>query len=353
MSTIPVFDPAPARRKNAGISHYPRPSGTQTGSLSDPVACEKLLSEWFGHPVILLSSGRVGLDLYLRAKGFNRYRHRLQVPPFLSRCVINSLTASVFPVDMSSVGDGVLFYHQYGFTQRAAPRHSVVLEDAAHSFFATADSGGHRWIGEAATFSLPKFFPVAGMAGGIIVRNPEIEQKIRELVRASLAAPPRVCEWMREIISCVYDPDPDALKASFVDSAYELLLKFPHPYAPDLTGFPASLEEIATVGLLRRERVRMFRDYFGDRAFPDGFVGANEILLSFALPYFGRGDAAVLERINSALLERGIHAGIYHVDVRRDAYIPDYAKCVLLTCHQHISEAEFEEMCRTISIHEQ
>ncbi|MCL0029208.1 hypothetical protein M1N23_03600, partial [Dehalococcoidia bacterium] len=65
-------------RADSIISHYPRLGHDDNPDGIDPKGCEELLTEWFGNQVILLASGRSGLNLYLNAKGFRPYQHTLQ-----------------------------------------------------------------------------------------------------------------------------------------------------------------------------------------------------------------------------------------------------------------------------------
>lgn len=330
------------------ISHYPRLEKPEAVQPISPSAVEKILTEWFGSPTVLLASGRTGLHLHLRAKGFDRYRHKLAIPPYLSRCVINALTPSVFPVELPNEGDGMLLYHQYGFLQRCCPKNKGVIEDIAHAFFASPSSGARDWAGEVAVFSLPKFFAIAGMAGGLVIRNAEIAGKIREMIDRAPPEPSGIREWMRQVIASAYRHNPADPRLLLVAAAYELLLSFYLPDARDLAGFPGSIAEICRMGEQRHKRVVFYRSFFGEEAVPPDFWNNDEELLPFALPYFGSGDERRLQRANRALEEQGVVAGVYHVDVNRNMYEPDYKPCLLLPCHQDIAMEDFEGICRTV-----
>lgn len=327
-------------------SHVPPYHRTEGRVAPEPAACEALLREWFGAEVILLASGRTGLHLALEALGYHRYRSKLWVPPYLSRCVISAVTPTVFPVESASHADGRLLYHQYGFPQRDVPCALPTVEDIAHAFFATAESGLRPWRGDAVVFSLPKFLPLAGMAGGVVVPDSRMADAIRARVEQAPAAPEGVRVWMHQVLAD--SNQPGGIDCLLVDSAYELLLKLVRPDPGDLVGFPESLDAIARVGEARQERVTLFRQRLGARAFPAGFWPATETILPFALPYFGNGELGPLERVDAALREAGVVAKIYHVDVKRDMAAPDYRPCVLVPCHQGISLTAFEEICRII-----
>jgi hypothetical protein len=271
----------------------------------------------------------------------------------MSRCVINALTTAAFPVEVPTPADGILLYHQYGFPQRCPPHGPVVIEDIAHAFFATARTGARRWAGTAAVFSLKKFFPIAGMGGGLIVQDEALVQRIRDLSHTMTPEDETVRHWMRQVVHHAYAEEPGATEEFLLDSAYELLLKFVQPNPLDLVGLPQTIEGIREVGAQRQERVRFFRSFFGNPAVPLSFWEAKEDLLPFALPYFGTGNRHALDKANQALAEAHVHAGVYHLDVQRNALSPEYRPCLLLPAHQAISMPDFERLCRIIKSYDQ
>ncbi len=346
----PTLDLTARPASRSLISHAPLLPVDARVEPVDPVTCEKALAEWFEAPVILLASGRTGLHLALQALGYDRYRHRVAVPPYLSRCVVSAITPSAFVVD-GTAADAVLLYHQYGFPQRGRPASSVVVEDIAHAFFARPDGGARPWAGDVAIFSLPKSFAMQGLGGGLVVRDPALADRVRERMANAPAAPPGVRDWMRYVIQSAYDDDPRRPERVFVDSAYELLLKFPRPDAEDLAGVPTTPAAFARVGRERAERVRVYRELLGPRANALDFWPDTEAIVPFALPYFGDGDPATLGRIDRALDEAGVRAGVYHVDIRRDMTRPEYRPCVLVPCHQAIALDRFQAICQIVKTH--
>jgi hypothetical protein len=343
----PPFRPGYSSGPGTRFGHCPglgRPAGPSPGVAE----CEKVLAEWFGRPVVLLSSGRAGLDLFLRSRGFKRHEHRVQVPRYLSRCVLNALTYSAFPVELPQPGDGLLLYHAFGFPQRGRPRSPLVIEDIAHAFFGDGNTGRREWVGEVAVFSLPKFFATGGLAGGLVCRDEETAGPIREWVRRAPPGSPEVRGWMRAVaVGAGHDLRGNEEQV-FLESAYELLFKFVRPDPLDLAGFPASVAEIREVGKARLERVNVFRKILGAGAVPPGFWDRMENLIPHALPYFGPGGMEQLRAADRALGEQGVEAGIYHVDVRRDTYDPEYRPCLLLPCHQDIALEPFINLCEVV-----
>jgi hypothetical protein len=320
------------------IGHSPPPVG-----VLDPVdvaRLEDVLSDWFGRHVVLLSSGRAGLQVLLATKGLGRYRDALRVPAYLSRCVINAVTHNALPV-LEGKASGTLLYHQYGFEQTYVPASGVVIEDLAHAFFARPDSGERRWVSDAAIFSLPKFFGTAGLGGGVIVEDAALAAEIRARVGAATRPEGDVRTWMRSVVAAARDclPGVACPEADWLDAVYELLYAFLAPEPSDLAGMPVTRAGIAAVGAERAERVAALRSAL-PRA---GWEAMGEPPVPYALPFFGERE--VLERTDAALEAEAIHAGVYHLDVRRDMSRPDFRPCVLLPCHQAVEPGAVVRLC--------
>jgi hypothetical protein len=319
------------------IGHSPPPAGG--AAPSDVARLESLLSDWFERNVVLLSSGRTGLRLLLAAKGLSRYRDAVRVPAYLSRCVINAVTHNAMPA-LSGEASATLLYHQYGFEQRHVPHSGVVIEDLAHAFFAAPDSGARRWRSDAAIFSLPKFFGTAGLGGGVIVERADLAAEIRERAAAATRPAEDVRGWMRSVVAGVRDcpPGEPCPQEDWLDAVYELLYAFAGPDAADLAGMPETRSGLAAVGAERAARVAELR-----LALPRaGWEAMGDTPVPYALPLFG--DREALNRIDAALAAEGIHAGVYHLDVRRDMSGPDYRAAVLLPCHQGMSSDHVESV---------
>jgi len=186
------------------------------------------------------------------------------------------------------------------------------------------------------------------MAGGLILRDTSVAEEVRRMVREAPADIPEVRQWMRGIIHRAYARETQLPEILFLDSAYELLLKFYRPDRNDLAGFPLSVPAICDIGEQRRERVSFLRNTLGRQAVSSSFWAEDELLLPFAFPYFGNGNVESLQSINHALEASQIYAGIYRLDVRRNMYHPEYKPCVLLPCHQHISMQQMAEMCEIV-----
>jgi hypothetical protein len=323
-----------------------------TGSSDRPALdvdqTEALLHDWFERPVILLASGRTALRIALAEYGLTRYDDRIWVPWFLSRCVLSAVTHQAFPVECPHSASGTLLYHQYGFRVRDHPRDPVV-EDIAHSFFAGPRTGRRAWRGELAIFSLPKFFPTAGFAGGLLASSEEHAAKIRSATR-NTAASSATCTWMREVYQLSFPGsrryEPGA--ATWLDSASELLFQYPAPDPEALAGLPSSRAEIEAVGEVRDERARRFRELFVTHDLSE-FWPAEEDILPYALPFFAQAGLPALARARSALDTLGIRSDVYRVNVARSMLSPTYRPCLLVPGHQQMNDHLFAEMCDALA----
>src|SRR5690606_18067530 len=128
---------------------------------------------------------RSGLLLWLSAIGLSRYRSRIAIPRMISACVVEAVIQRGFPVDAAEHAggaDATIVYHQYGIPQSGDVRPAGdVVEDVCHAFFASESSGSRPFIGNAAVFSLPKFFGSATMCGGVATKDHRLAAEIRSI----------------------------------------------------------------------------------------------------------------------------------------------------------------------------
>jgi len=330
------------------IWHYPDFRAPIQNIRFDVKTFEGILSQWFDAPVILTSTGKSAIELYFQAKGYDPYQTKVHVPPYFARPLLSSLGRSVFPVLHGSPDYPVIHYHQYGFPQRSRPQTKDVLEDIAHSFFASDASGSRNWSGEIAVFSLQKLFPLAGQAGGIVVQNESVYLDIRARLDAKPRAPDNIAEWVRSTLYSAYTyqtTEPEYGEDSLRNLAYELVHDFPHPDPESLIGCPISFPEIIKIGRKRKQIVDIYFDNFHDNVLLRKFWDQEEPFLPFAIPHFGTGDEEKLRKAEKTLHENGIASGVYRVDHNRNMYAPDYRPCILLPCHQNIAASKFDEIC--------
>lgn len=328
------------------VGYAPKPDISDASDAPVCEAFETLLADWFGGPVVLLGSGRAGIIIHMKSIGAHRHRDTCLVPRFLPTCVTDTISRHALPVVIDAKPAVTLVYHQYGFPQSASP-HGVLLEDICHAFFSTSHSGARPWQATAAFFSLPKFFGLRGMAGGLVLANESLAAAARELLDASETANAETADFIRaSVTTAKLAPGPGA--SAYLEAAYALLNHYLHPDPRSLVGMPATLEALQCIGRRRREIVEGYLAV-GARGMPADYRDGLARWMPYAFPYFGASDEAEERRICSELAQAGIAAGVYHVDVARNILAPDYRRCILIPCHHEISDAQREAVAWIIA----
>lgn len=300
-------------------------------------ACEELLGEHFGHECVVTGSGRSAIDLAMREAGLNRYRSRVALTPMISRCVLDVAVLHAYPVnpDGNDRHDLVLRYHQMGIPQIGEGFHVQVIEDLCHAFFADpaafVPEAGKGW----AVFSLPKFFPVAGMAGGIVVRDRDEARALRALRDRSVPLTDAEQRSQAEVFQRAYAGDPrysDCLEMLYLKRRLNSRC---HPR--DLAGFPVNAKALGEVCSRRREVMHRLLEKLDANMFPSSWHAQLDYWLPFALPVFLDSE----EQMNAAarvLNASGMQCGVYSIDVACNQAQPDLQRAVVVPCHQQLND---------------
>jgi hypothetical protein len=306
---------------------------------------EALLEDWFGAPVVLASSGRGAILLMLREWALNRYASRVAVSRFISACVIDAVVRGAFPVDVATAGgsDAALLYHQYGFTQKRGVQ-GRVLEDICHAFFSTADTGKRNWMGDAAVFSLPKFFPTSSMVGGIITRDQKLAKGLRARRDAHQGEHLVNSREMGEIFRSRYHSGGGAL-----EEIYTARLIDPRVLDTELGGLPSTLKAIRDVGSKRRSVMLELLAATNGQGLPPDWIDLLSQSLPFLFPVCGTEET--LARAKQALLEIGVAVDLYQIDLARDMMAPRYLPMLLIPCHHEIPDRILQDILMILGSH--
>ena len=353
MVTLPEYTGSNLRTANENsniIVHQPYPNVGKSHSTLSIDDYEKLLSEWFGTEVVLLSSGRAGIILYFQALGLNRYNSFVEIPRYISPCVIDVVVQYAYPVQQGTDNSVSILYHQYGYPQKYLPN-GHVLEDICHRFFEKPMTGSRNWIGDVGVFSLPKFFGTAGTVGGLTTNNTELAMTIRHLRDSCQLPPPGTRDWIRSIYQKKRNNPEAKSLIPYLKAAYSLIEEYVQPDLNDLAGFPTSLEEIQSIGEKRLNRIDRLVDGLGNNSIPVSFSDNIRNWLPFAYAFFGSGNKVNLSDADRTLREAGICAGIYQVDINRNISAPDYQPCLLLPCHQDVPMKKIDVIIDIIKQH--
>lgn len=327
--------------------------GADAGHVS---RTRRVLEEYFGRPVVLLNSGRTGIYLALAAYGFDRLKD-VWVPPFLSSCVLDSISRRNVPtLQRSARTRAVLLVHQWGYPQRVEPilgtargDNLLVIEDCAFSLDSSYKGNRIGSFGDAAVFSFPKV--LGSILGGCLVTEDERILRFAQNYqrqqdttfwrwRSLVALAPmalvlgtrngRLNTWSRHWL--------ERCHADFVSCPN------PSPYVCKL--FPESVAALRATFEARRRNLAIFRDTFEEEAYPRRLEEESDVV-PYVVPWLGPQEA--LPGVVTALERIGVETGIYHFDVNRDMSVPEYQKCVAVPVHQQINKQRMQEICDTIA----
>ena len=269
------------------------------------------------------------------------------VPPWLGTWVYMTMQKYCFPVTTPSARTrGMLLYHQWGFPQRvneimrfAKKKQWFVIEDCAHAFEGRHDGQRLGTFGDAAIFSLAKFFPCV-VGGAVRSSNPAI----RRFVRDSIPPKPSAMDSKGFSQRLRYDKDPSKAHTLELEQWYGIYdrLQACHPKALAIAADRLAHGAIRK----RRDHVRRLREAFDPR---DRFRLYDDDVTPWVVPlFFGK---PAMQRITEALQAAGVESGIYRFDVNRNMLDPDYRPCLAVPCHDGISENQMHTIIRIIASH--
>ncbi|KKW27877.1 MAG: AtaP4 protein [Candidatus Kaiserbacteria bacterium GW2011_GWB1_52_6] len=257
------------------------------------------------------------------------------VPPWIGYWVYMMMNTECFPTreDNSRVR-GMLVYHQWGFPQRmeeilkfAKKRDFFIIEDCAHAFEGYYRGQRLGTFGDAAIFSMAKFFPC--VVGGAVY---SADTSIRSFVNVRT----KVGSLEKKLFNERKKTD-EGKKALSLSQQYAMY--------PNLGGCVPKALYIARYSVAggalqkRKQNVERLRRELQPT---DEFDLFEEGVIPWVVPIFFEKE--MMRRVVKALAAVGVETGIYHFDINRNILAPDYRECVALPCHDGISEKEISRM---------
>lgn len=296
--------------------------------------------------IVLVFSGKSALALllaYFRSTGaLPDKTAEVLVPPWLGNWVYKTMHDYCFPT--KTYGPevrGMLVYHQWGFPQKMdailpfAKEHNLfVIEDCAHAFESYYRGARVGTFGDAAIFSLAKFFPCV-VGGAIHTNDDRIRSFIQEEVHEAGALEKRLFKERADV-----DLRPTHAVASLAEQ-YALygIARGCVQQALDITR-----SSLAGGAMRRRkEHVEHLRKELDPK---DTFGLYEDGVVPWVLPLFLEKER--MFRVTKALEEMGVESGIFHFDVNRNMLDPDYRECIALPCHDGISDRQLGSIIRTV-----
>ena len=257
------------------------------------------------------------------------------VSPWMGHWVYMAMMEQCFPTrEMNPRVRGMLVYHQWGFPQRmeeimkfAKENDLFVIEDCAHAFESYYKGRRLGTFGDAAIFSLAKFFPCV-VGGAVYSVSPDLLSFINARTKVG------------SLEKKLFD------ERKKVDEGKKALpLRQQYAMYPTLGGCVQKALDIARGSIAggalqrRKENVEHLRRELQP---VDEFDLFEEGVIPWVVPLFFKKER--MQRIVKALSAKGVETGIYHFDVNRNMLAPDYRECVALPCHHGISEKKISQI---------
>lgn len=308
----------------------------------------EVFGEEFDKKIIPTFSGKSSLALllaYFRRTGqLPNKSAQVLVPPWMGYWVYMIMHKYCFPsTTMNNEVRGVLLYHQWGFPQRiedvlrfAKKQKLFVIEDCAHAFEGYHAGKRLGMFGDAAIFSLAKFFPCI-VGGAIYTNNDDINRFIAHIIPAKESALEKEAFRIRSL----YDTDPSERNHLALEQTYAIYDKL---LRCDPRALRIASQEVSKGALSKRKAnaLRLKEEFMPHDTF--GLFSCD--IAPWVMPLFFEKEKA--QRIVKALTMHGIESGIFQFDVNRNMLSPNYRECVAVPCHDGISEEQIDFMVKII-----
>ena len=289
--------------------------------------------------IVYTFSGKSAIAIllrYFRSTGDLKNRvDQILVPHWLGPWVYMSMHEYCFPsTTYNSLVKGMFVYHQWGFPQKmdniidfCKENNLFCIEDCAHAFKSSYQGTQVGTFGNAAIFSLAKFFPCV-VGGAIYTEDPRIKSFVEDvLIEDDVSLGRKVFNQRIRFDSNPTDENNKELSMYY--AVYHKILKI-KPYARDVVK-----HDIVHDKLQRRQinYNHLFKE-FNKYEFVENLPVDDVMPWVFPLFLESRYRNLVVKSLN----ENDIESGVYHFDVNRNMLKPDFRKCVPLPCHQGLSE---------------
>lgn len=300
--------------------------------------------------LLLTSSGRAAIMVSMRAAGVGRI-DEIFMPPYLSTCVLESMFAVGIPsVRFTEHTKAILLYHHWGFPQNFSAvkealrgRNVLIIEDCAHGFWGKTSGIGMGEFGDAAVYSLSKIFDMT-YAGALRINNSSFSEPIvRELNYNRTLR--EFCESIRGEWTYVnfYSKDADIrdLPDHCIDLKKWYATLLAYPACKGIRGkLPRNSEEMKEIFRKQNSSFLFLLENFKNRSFLlEGDCLAEMAPLCY--PVFCDQES-ILVKVNDWLREAGIYTGIYHFDINRNMFKPNYKRCIPIPLHASIDMTLYE-----------
>jgi dTDP-4-amino-4,6-dideoxygalactose transaminase len=316
-------------------------------SLVPPPATREPLFGTLEKDVRYLFSGKSVLALLLqwyRKTGALRDRSdELLVPRWLGAPVYAVIHPFCFPTTtMNERVRGVLVYHQWGFPQDmealqgfCTAKKLFLIEDCAHAFDSYYKGTRVGMFGDAALFSLSKFFP--SVVGGALYTR---QAPLRAFAEERYADDDTALSKETFANCFAFDRRPTAHNNRDLLRNYAVYDRLTR--CPAFSTAVARFEVAHGASKMRRHHYAAYQKAFA-KSVPD--VPPEEVA-PWVVPFFASEGRC--KKIVTALETAGVQSSVYHFDRNRNMLAPNFVPCVPLPCHQGMTEKDCERVITAV-----
>jgi len=303
--------------------------------------------------IFLTGSGRVGITLSLIAANINRH-DEVFVPQFMSKCVLSAIYPGFPSLEFTEKTKVVLLYHLWGYPQNfpairkiLSGKDILIIEDCAHCFWGKSYGIRVGEFGDTALFSLAKIFEIT-YAGALRINNKIYLKDIIKRLNYKISLR-EYWESMRGEWTYVNYYRRPIKKRNLLDFQvnlqkwYSTLLNY--PACKGISGrLPRNYEELREVFNKQNSNFLFLLKNLKDKSFLLSGDSFDE-MAPLCYPFLCE-DELVLKKVDNWLRENSIYTGIYHFDINRNMFKPNFKKCVPIPIYASIDKNLLESFVR-------
>lgn len=305
---------------------------------------EAKIEQELGLKGIAIPSVRVGICWILEYLGYKRSEKHILVPEYLSRCILNAINRYALPVEnITDKTSCVLVVDQFGFRQNIEAvekeilkRNLIYIEDNANSI-SSGEQIGPNSLGK--LIGLSKLLPV--LKGGLFISSNNnllnfIKKKRQERKPAGYS-------WFIFVILAWLRCKRTQIKYSaLADLAYEVYLESSHDNRLLLNNFWLGLDVVGQYTKLIQERLKLINGILENRVIYPEVDKLMHVVLMFP-------ENKKFE-LRQVFYKNGFDCGLYHFDVNRNIFNPNYKEVFLIPLNPTISQQILENLLKEISL---
>jgi len=325
---------------------YPMEPPVRPGDYRSPVGAtweriDQAASDALGVSCIGIPSVRVGLSWTQEYLGLSRHNDHVLVPRFMGQCILNAVNRRGFPVQEGTAEMQLaIVVHQYGLRQdldtiarECRSRGCRYIEDGAFGI-EMEERPGRDSLGK--LLALSKVLPV--LKGAILVSDDHglvefMKEKRRESSVLSWYVLVSLALLRRKKFLSTY--------SALGGTAYELYLDSKGDNGLLRANLLHGLNRMDSFSAENQRRLAMVEDRFGSMVLiPD------TRRLAYAAPLLPGADVEAAQEIFRA---HGCNPDLYHIDVARNIFNPDYQRFLIIPLSPRIPAARFEALVESLA----